>query len=373
MEQRQLFALIMPRRTPRLASLAVVSVCLIGGLVGCVTKPTTVTETSTRGFGAAPALMRPVLLDESTVILDARPAFEYSMARIPRSLNINWVDFSERDPMSRGWPQKDSFAAARRLARMGISPDSKVVVFGLGPDGQGEEGRVAWLLAYLGVENVQFARFGAVKSRVTTEAIPEMARSDFEDSRALTGGFGSGSRLSETDRSKRAGDEGIGASGGLLGDNQPKESGISAQPVWKPELESSLIATRAEVLGAFENRAVEKAWSFQGAKPKFYRIIDVRSAKEYLGKTGGMRSRAIPNFDAMNIPWKEFFDTDLKPLPEIGERLMSIGFRRDQRILVIDNDGVASAAVTMALRAMGFVDAACYAGGYNDLSLQREF
>lgn len=369
MELRQLFAFIFPRRTPLVALLAVVFFGLSGGLIGCVTKPTVVTETSTRGFGAAPALMRPVLLDESTVILDARPAFEYSMARIPRSLNINWVDFSERDPMSRGWPQKDSFAAARRLARMGISPESKVVVFGLGPDGQGEEGRIAWLLAYLGVENVQFARFGAVKSRLTTEVIPKMARSNFEENRALIGGsgFGAASRLSESDRSIPAGDEAIGASGGLLGDNQPKESVISAKPVWKPEIESSLIATRAEILGAFENRAVEKAWSFQGAKPKFYRIIDVRAAKEYLGKTGGLRSRAIPNFDAMNIPWKDFFDKDLKPLPEIGDRLLSIGFRRDQRILVIDNDGVASAAVTMALRAMGFVDAACYAGGYNDL------
>lgn len=360
MELRQLFGvrrMVMARSASLLVAIA---------LSGCVTKPTKVTENSTRGFGAAPALMRPVLLDESTVILDARPAFEYSMARIPRSLNINWVDFSERDPMSRGWPQKDLFAAARRLARMGISPSSKVVVFGLGPDGQAEEGRVAWLLAYLGVENVQFARFGAVKSRLTTEALPEMSRSEFEDSSQASSG-GAGSRLSESDRTKRAGDEGIGASGGLLGDNQPKESGITAQPVWKPELESSLIATRAEILGAFENRAVEKAWAFQGAKPKFYRIIDVRSAKEYLGKSGGLRSRAIPNFDAMNIPWKEFFDTDLKPLPEIGERLLSIGFRRDQRILVIDNDGVASAAVTMALRAMGFVDAGCYAGGYNDL------
>jgi thiosulfate/3-mercaptopyruvate sulfurtransferase len=364
MEMRQLLVMVNLRLSTLLAALVIVSGCFIG----CVTKPTKVTESSTRGFGAATALMGPVLLDESTVILDARPAFEYSMARVPRSLNINWVDFSERDPMARGWPQKDSFAAARRLARMGISPTSKVVVFGLGPDGQGEEGRVAWLLAYLGVENVQFARFGAVKSRVTTEALPEMARSEFEDSRATTGG--AGSRLSESDRTKRAGDEGIGVSGGLLGDNQPKEAGISAQPVWKPELESSLIATRAEILGAFENRAVEKAWSFQGAKPKFYRIIDVRSAKEYLGKAGGLRSKSIPNFDAMNIPWKEFFDTDLKPLPEIGERLTSIGFRRDQRILVIDNDGVASAAVTMALRAMGFVDAACYAGGYNDLLMK---
>lgn len=304
---------------------------------GCVSKPTVVTESTTRGFGSAPALLKPVLVDEATVILDARPAFDYSMARIPRSINVNWFDFSERDPQSRGWPQKDSFAAARRLARMGISPDSKVVIFGLGHDGQGEEGRMAWLLAYLGVENVQFARFGSVKSRLTTEALPEMSRSEFEESKEFPQV------------------------------TQPKEPSAIAKPLWKPVIESTLIATKAEVLGAFENRAVEQPWAFQGGKARVYRIIDVRSAKEYLGKSGGLRAKSIPNFDAMNVPWKEFFDTDMKPMEEIGERLASIGFRKDHRILVIDNDGVASAAVTMALRAMGYVDAACYAGGYNDL------
>lgn len=319
---------------------------LLCGLIGCVSKPTLVTETPTRGFGAAPQLLGPIQLDEKTVILDARAAFDYSMARIPRSQNINWIDFSEREPRSRGWPQKDSFASARKLARMGISPDTKVVVFGLGPNGQGEEGRVAWLLAYLGVENVQFARFGSVRSRITTEAMPEEARASILEESASTGS--------------------VKATGGNVALGSP-EAPIEPSPIWKPNLEGTLIATKKEIVGAFQNRAMEKPWSFEGRKARRYRILDVRPSREYLGKSGGLRARAIPNFDAMNVPWKEFFDSDFRVLPEIGERLVSIGFSKDDRILVIDNDGLASAAVTMALRAMGFKDAGLYAGGYNDL------
>jgi 3-mercaptopyruvate sulfurtransferase SseA len=307
-------------------------------LVGCASSPTIVKETTTRGFGAAPQLLGPIQLDEKTIILDARSAFDYSMARIPRSQNINWVDFSERELRSRGWPQQDVFAAARRLARMGISPESKVVVFGLGLNGQGEEGRVAWLLAYLGVENVQFARFGSIKSRITTEAVPETSSPPSPQEEA---------ELTEPGRAQ--------------------EPPVEAVPLWKPSVEGRLLASKSEILGAFQNRATERPWSFEGRPAKRYRILDVRPSREYLGKSGGLRARAIPNFDALNVPWKEFFDVDFRVVPEIGDRLQSIGFATDDRILVIDNDGLASAAVTMALRAMGFKDAGLFAGGYNDL------
>ncbi|MBK7892424.1 MAG: hypothetical protein IPJ84_16730 [Bdellovibrionales bacterium] len=97
------------------------------------------------------------------------------------------------------------------------------------------------------------------------------------------------------------------------------------------------------------------------------KIIDVRPAKEYLGTQGGMRSKSIPNIEALNVPWKEFFTDDFRPDPEIAPKLQSVNVTPDLRIIVIDNDGVAAAAVTMALRALGFEKAGVYAGGYNDL------
>jgi thiosulfate/3-mercaptopyruvate sulfurtransferase len=321
-------------RFVRLPALLVASLAL----GACQTKPTVVRETVSRSFGGSQALLGPIELSEDVVIADARPPFDFSMARVPRSVAINWADYSEAEGSKRGWPQKDLFAAARRLARLGIAPGSKVVVLGNGKEGQGEEGRVAWLLAYLGIENVRFGRFGSVKSRITTEALPEDTKSEFSE------------RASSDPRSP-----------------QPAEVPATAKSIWKPQVVNSLIATREEVLGAIENNAMEKPWSFNGAKAKLYRFIDARPEAEYLGKTGGFRARLIPNLNALNVPWKEFFDADFRPLAETAQRLVSIGVLARYRIIVLDNDGVASGAVTMALRAYGYSDAANYAGGFNDL------
>lgn len=302
---------------------------------GCQTKPTVARETVARTFGGGPALLGPIALTEEVVVVDARSAFDYSMARIPRSVAINWPDYSEAEPNKRGWPQKDLFAATRRLARLGIAPDSKVVVLGAGLDGQGEEGRVAWLLAYLGIDNVRFGRFGSVKTRLTTEALPESAKP-----------LGSASRDELP--------------------TQPPEAVTVAKPIWKPQTVNSLIVTTAEMKGVINNHATEKPWNFAGGKNKLYRIIDVRPEGEYLGKSS-FRSKSIPNLNAINVPWKEFFDADFRPVPETIQKLAAIQVTPQHRIIVIDNDGVASAAVTMALRAFGYNDAGVYAGGYNDL------
>lgn len=306
-----------------------------------------VRETVQRQFSGAQALNGPIELNEQLVVLDARPRFDFSMARVPRSQNFNWVDFSEPEPSQRGWPQRDLFAAARRLARMGIGPDSKVVVLGNGKAARGEEGRVAWFLSYLGVKDVRFGRFDSVKKRVTTEVLPE------EIKRSREMGLSAGT-LIEDDSFKD-------------GNAKPAEPEIVQVPIWKPEPISSLIVTRNELKGAIESRAVQKAWSFDGRPERLYRIIDVRPEREYLGQSGGLRSKLIPNVDAINIPWKEFFNDSFRPELSLASQIQSVGVRPEHRIIVIDSDGVASSAVTMALRAMGFSQAGVYAGGYNDL------
>lgn len=94
------------------------------------------------------------LLQGRPVILDARPAFEFNLAHIPGAVNVRWEDFSQPHPKFRGELQGDLFAIARRLALVGIDPDTKVVVVGKGAQGQGEEGRIAWTLKVLGVKEV---------------------------------------------------------------------------------------------------------------------------------------------------------------------------------------------------------------------------
>lgn len=295
---------------PKYVGLIAVVIAL--GLTGCATKETVVKENPERRLESADP-NSPLQVTEETVILDARPAFDYTTAHIPRSIPIQWSDFSERENAQRGVLQNDLFAIARRLARIGIQPTTKVVVVGQGLQGEGEEGRIAWMLAYLGIKDVRFADIKSFKGNLTTIA---------------------------PDASKNA-------------------------PIWKPELEESLNVTRAEVQYVINNQGTVKPVAFgQGGQPTLYRIIDVRSSKEYMGKAG---LGPVPNIEAINIPWKEFFTPLMRPNQDIATQLQSVGILPEHRIIVLEEDGVSSAAVTMALRALGYKNAGNYAGGWVDL------
>ncbi|HVK60494.1 MAG TPA: rhodanese-like domain-containing protein, partial [Bdellovibrionales bacterium] len=229
---------------------------------------------------------------------------------------LNWSDFTEPEPAQRGIMQADLFGAARRLARLGISPESHVVVVGNGIYGNGEEGRVAWMLVYMGLSKVQFASLEALKPRVT---------------------------------------------------NVIDTSSIKAVPMWKPEVRTSLNVTRDEVIFAINERGVEKPISFKGGPALVYHIIDVRSEKAYLGKEGVGSRAHVPNMDAINIPWKEFFDKQMRVKTSMAQRLAQVGLDPANRVIVIGEDGVSSAAVTLVLRGLGYKNAGNYAGGLLDL------
>lgn len=279
---------------------------------GCATKQTRVATNEERAFGAAPK----VEINKETIVVDARPAFEYSTNHVPQSVNLNWADFTEAEPAQRGIIQNDVFGAARRLARAGIAPDSKVVVLGKGLQGSGEEGRIAWMLAYLGVTDVQFAPVDSLKPRLT---------------------------------------------------NEPEATPPKGAAIWKPTVNESLNATKAEVLFAINERGVDKPVSFKGAPARLYRLIDVRSERAYLGKEGIGAIKHVPNMDAINIPWKQFFSSDMRPNEATFKQLRAMGFASSDRLVVLDENGISSAAVTMALRQAGFANAANYSGGLQDL------
>ena len=295
--------------------LVLVSLAISGFVqIGCQTAPTVARENPERKLEGAERLLAPVRVTPETVVVDARPQFEYSVAHIPRSINLQWQEFTERETAQRGILQNDLFGITRRLARFGVDPSSHVVVVGQGFKGIGEEGRIAWMLAYLGVQNVQFSDIDALKARFT---------------------------------------------------NNVDEGSAKAKAIWKPEPVESLNVTRDEVLFAVNNKGMFQPIKYDNAEaPVLYRVIDVRTAREYLGR--GSRKN-VPNIEAINIPWQEFFDSSLRVRSDIGEKLKTVGILPEHRIIVMDNDGVSSAACTMALRALGFSKAGNYAGGWNDL------
>jgi thiosulfate/3-mercaptopyruvate sulfurtransferase len=275
-------------------------------LSSCQLKPTRVHESSdTRAL--IEGAKKELVLDEGTIVVDARKPFDYTMAHIPSSLNLNWSDFSLGKGSEAGKlkTSKELHNESRRLALKGIRPESKVVVVGYGPKGKGEEGRLAWTLYYLGIKNIQVASVDYFRKKLSN--IKELPPKNVK--------------------------------------------------YWRPSLQMQIDAERSEVLGTLTTPA--------NAAKTF--LIDVRSREEYFQKKGLGESYSLPDLQAIHIEWKEFFTEKGRPNWEMKKRLHAIGIGTKSRIITLSHQGVRSAAVTMALLSMGFNKTANYSGGYLEL------
>lgn len=116
-----------------------------------------------------------IQITDATVVLDARPAFDFLMAHINGSYNMRGEEFMQRKEPFKGVLEKDLFFHTRRLARLGISPETPVVVVGRGVEGGGEEGQLAWILMYLGVKSVKFAAIRYFSIPMTSAESPPRA------------------------------------------------------------------------------------------------------------------------------------------------------------------------------------------------------
>ena len=302
-----------------------ISVLLMLSLMGCALKPTRSTEKSPRIFKFVdqelPVAMKSIPLDQASVILDARAPFEYSLAHIPNSINLQWDEFSEQGTAYKGKLLTDLFSISTRLARIGIGPDSKVLVVGMGIKGNGEEGRLAWMLNYLGVKQVSMIDISSLKARMI---------------------------------------------------NTTQEQNKSAT-IWKPKVLDAILCASKEFLFAINQQALTNSVSYEGLPARLYKIIDVRTEAEYLGRqTLDEEAIVTPDVGAINIEWKQFFDKQGLPRKGIKKQIIEIGVKPENRILVIDSKGVRSAAATMALLSLGFSHAANCAAGWREVIDRRE-
>lgn len=271
-------------------------------LAGCQSKPTKI-------YDSVEARVRDgekASVTAQHVIVDARPSFEFSVSNVPGSVNLRWDEFTQPQEPFRGLFEADLFFHTRKLARFGIGPDTPVIVVGRGPQGGGEEGRVAWTLKFLGVKNVSFMH------------------------------------IDSFDR------------GQLAASVEPRKPA----PIWKPQPDETLIIAKPEFL---------KKVTTPRADLNSPVIMDVRSTAEYLGKVPGPFRQAAPDIGATNIPWTEFITSQGLSRLEIKAQLESTGIHAGREIYVISNRGVESAAVTMVLRQLGYSKAANFAGGYAEL------
>lgn len=97
--------------------------------------------------------------------IDARGRRAYAEGHIPGAIRMGWEDWCEPAPDHAGpiigqkgyWGVLDPLredALRERLEATGLSSERPVVVYGDGPRTRGREGRIAWMLLYLGASDV---------------------------------------------------------------------------------------------------------------------------------------------------------------------------------------------------------------------------
>src|SRR5207302_182810 len=109
-------------------------------------------------------------IDICTVI-DTRPPEEFAAGHIPGALNICWEQWCDKAPEVAGptlaqpgyWgvladPSRNHFH--KRLEAAGISSNSHIVIYADGPRSRGSDGRIAWMLLYLGARHVALLNGG---------------------------------------------------------------------------------------------------------------------------------------------------------------------------------------------------------------------
>ena len=238
----------------------------------------------------------------AVVVVDARGPWDYYVrGHLPGAIWLPWWRF--RDGWLRtGALPRDLPALARRLAARGVDERRPVVVYGAARGGWGEEGRVAWMLHYLGHPRVAILDGGIAAWRraggTTTRALPH----------PLSGRF-------------------------------------VARPV------AAARASAADVARAPAANAV---------------LLDVRSeaewggARKYLSRRGGR----IPG--AVHLVWSDLLAPDgtLDRSPALRQRLARLGLSAGRPVITYCVGGVRSGEAFVALKALGFHGVRNYDGSW---------
>lgn len=254
-------------------------------------------------------------LTKNPVILDVRKPLDFSVSHPPGAISVQWDDFSR--PIGKGWLVDDELSLASRLSLWGIDTDTPVLVIGYAEDGKGEEGRVAWMLKYLGVKDVAIAKWTRLRSTIPRP-----------------------------------------------------EGAIQNKPLWKPQVKSEFLATYEEfeknilkghyplVTGA-RRKALQLPSGAESVLRPEYVVLDVRDLNPPNKKDLGA-------FSLKPISWKNFINSSGLPDAEVLSILEENGISKNKLIYVISENGVSSGLVTFVLRSWGY-QAKNFAGGFEYL------
>ena len=267
--------------------------------------------TATQNFFIDTETLSQNLGREDFVLIDVRGAAAYS-SHIPGAVHSTWHEYSDPASVAKGVLNPDLSLLEQRLRTLGLNQASDVVIYSNPFDNWGDEGRMFWMLQYLGHPSVCILDGGWVKW------VAEQRQFEHEIVNLPTGDFT-----------------------------------VNAH--------SDLII----------NKDVLKKL-VRGQHPNTV-ILDVRSVEEYAGKEidGLPRAGHIPS--AMNISWNQFLQPDatVKPLEQVRNVFADHGLREDQEIVTYCLGGVRAAWVYCLLRYAGYNQVKTYPGSWWEWS--RDF
>jgi thiosulfate/3-mercaptopyruvate sulfurtransferase len=241
-------------------------------------------------------------LPAGTTVLDTRGWWDYHVrGHVPGAVRVQWWRY--RDGLLRtGRLPIDLDALAAELAKLGVDANRPVVVVGNARAGWGEEGRVSWMLHYLGHPDVTI----------------------------LDGGWPAWVRAGGP-RSRRPARAGPGH--------------FAARPV------AAARAAAADVARAAELNAV---------------LLDVRSDAEWNGARRYFASRGGRIPGAVHLAWRDLLDGEgrVDRSPAAYDRLRRLGVTPERPVIAYCVAGVRSGEAFVALKALGFRDVRNYEGSW---------
>ncbi len=247
------------------------------------------------------------------VIIDVRGKSAYEFGgHIPGAVHTTWHEYSDPDAVAKGLLDPDLGRMEQKMRALGISNESQIVIYSNPFDNWGDEGRMFWMLEYLGHTRLRILDGGWVK---------------------------------------------------WVEERRPFEHGRVAP---KPGNFTVKVAKQTAI--GKEDLKIMVRQPHPGTT-----IVDARSLEEYLGKevSGIPRAGHIPS--ALHVAWNGFLNKDatVKDLASIRAALEDKGVNPSQEIICYCTGGVRSAWLYFILKLAGYPTVRNYAGSWWEWS--RDF
>ncbi|MGH7232729.1 MAG: sulfurtransferase [Nitrospiraceae bacterium] len=268
-------------------------------------------------------MRHPLLIDTETleqnlgraglVVIDVRGRAAYEFGgHVPGAVHATWHEFSDPNAVAKGLLDPNLDRIEHKIQALGINHDSDVVIYSNPFDNWGDEGRMFWMLEYLGLQNLRILDGGWVKW------VAEKRRYEH----------------------------------GVV---RVEQGNVKASPnpdliVFKDELKKLVKRPHPESI-----------------------LADARSLEEYVGKeiAGIPRPGHIPS--AVNVPWNAFLNSDatIKDSEALKAGLEDKGLQNGKEIICYCTGGVRSSWLYFILKVAGYTKVRNYPGSWWEWS--RDF